>query len=84
MKFFVYFDAYGNMQRIASAKELEEQFDNSTDALLRFMNDQAHSAGQIGVFSYETEEELREFLKTQADVVSEFYESTSECRSYNF
>lgn len=84
MKFFVYFDAYGNMQCITSAEELAEQFGNNPDELLRFMNDQIHSAGQVGVFSYETEAELREFLKTQSDVVSEFYESTSECRSYNF
>lgn len=84
MKFFVYFDAYGNMQRITNEKELTEQFDNNPDELLKAMTNQGHSSGHVGVFSFEREEELQEYLKKQREVLSEFYESTSECRSYNF
>jgi malonyl CoA-acyl carrier protein transacylase len=84
MKFFVYFDAYGNGQRITSEQELAKEFGNSPDELLRVMTSQGHSLGHVGVFSFENEEELMEFLKKQGEVLSEFYESTSECRSYNF
>jgi len=84
MKFFVYFDAYGNMQRIMNEQELAEQFDNNPDDLLKAMTSRGYSLWHVGIFSFENEDELHEYLKNQRDVLAEFYESTSECRSYNF
>lgn len=90
MKFYVYFDAYGNANRIITAKELAEKFNNEPHQFLRVMCQghpepfEGHTSGHVGTLSFDTEDELKEYLEGLGDEITGFYGCRSDSRPYNF
>ena len=90
MKYFVYFDAYGNALKIISEQELAEKFDNAPGAFLAAMcrgrsgTSGGHTTGHVGTLSFDSLKELQDYLEGLGDEIVEFYGGRSECRPYNF
>jgi hypothetical protein len=85
MQYFVYFNAYGQAQKIISERELAEHFNNAPDEFLAAMcRSDEHTSGHVGVLSFDTEADLLEYLDGLGDEISGFYGCRSESRPYNF
>ena len=85
VKYFVYFDAYGHARKIITAQELAEKFNNAPDEFLSAMSRPGgHTSGHVGTLSFETEEDLKDYLEGLGDEITGFYGCRSENRPYNF
>jgi hypothetical protein len=90
VKYFVYFDAYGHVRRIVTAKELAEKFNNAPDEFLSVMSRRGpdesggHTSGHVGTLNFETEADLKDYLEGLGDEITGFYGCRSESRPYNF
>jgi hypothetical protein len=90
MKYFVYFDAYGHAKQIISENELAEKYGNAPDeflaAMCRKLDDapNGHTTGHVGTLSFDSPEELSEYLEDLGDEITGFYGCRSESRPYNF
>jgi hypothetical protein len=90
MKYFVYFDAYGQARQIISAQELAAKFGNEPDVFLAAMcrkgpgAPESHTTGHVGTLSFDTQRELLDYLESLGDEIAGFYGCRSESRPYNF
>ena len=90
MKYYVYFDAYGHARQAVSEKELAESYGNDPDKFLRAMcgpeaqTDKSHTSGHVGTLSFQSDEELTDYLESLGDEISGFYRADSDSRPYNF
>ena len=90
MKFFVYFDGYGNMRQAINEEELGLKYENDPDQFLRAMCGLAPEAaiqpanGHVGTLTFDNEKELEDFVKSLGDEIEGFYWCRSESRPYNF
>ena len=90
MKFFVYFDAYGNAQRVIDQKELDRQYHNDPEVFLQAMcrscsgTDVDSTSGHVGTLRFGSRKELQEYLDSLGDEITGFYGCRSESRPYNF
>ena len=90
MKFFVYFDAYGNARQVIDRKELAQKFGNDPDQFLQAMclarpgEKVTHTSGHVGTLCFDSQKELNEYLDSLGDEITGFYGCRSESRPYNF
>ncbi len=90
MKFFVYFDAYGHARQVINQMELTEAYHNDPDEFLKAMCGQQpgvalnHKTGHVGILSFDSEQELEDYLKSLGDEITGFYGCRSDSRPYNF
>lgn len=90
MKYYIYFDAYGNPRRAISEKELGEKYSGDPEEFLSAMcglgpqSKIQGSSGHVSIREFESEKELHEFLQSLGDEVEGFYVCRSDSRPYNF
>lgn len=90
MLYYVYFDAYGHARRVINEKELAEQFGNDPDVFFRAMCQassdavKASASGHVGTLTFNTEEELNDYLRSLGDEIEGFFGCSSDSRPYNF
>ncbi len=90
MKYYVYFDAYGHARKAVTEKELAEDYGNDPDRFLRAVcgrgthTDKGHISGHVGTLSFQSDEELNDYLESLGDEISGFYRADSDSRPYNF
>ncbi len=90
MKYYVYFDAYGHARQAVSEKELEENYANDPNRFLKAMcragskTAKIHISGHVGTLSFNSDEELNDYLESLGDEISGFYRADSDSRPYNF
>ncbi len=90
MKYYVYFDAYGHARRAISDAQLVESYQNDPAKFLQAMcrreadGDKVLVSGHVGTFSFNSPEELQDYLDSLGDELSGFYEGEGDSRPYNF
>jgi hypothetical protein len=84
MKYYVYFDRYRRPKKAVSEKELVEQYSNDPERLLEAMSEQQGANGHVGILSFETEKELREYFEKTGEEIIGFFECREDSRPYNF
>ncbi|UCD78496.1 MAG: hypothetical protein JSW26_24290 [Desulfobacterales bacterium] len=90
MKYYVYFDAYGHARKIINAQELAQKFGNDPAKFLGAMcqgrpeTPDGHTTGHVGTLSFDSKEELQDYLEGLGDEITGFYGCRSESRPYNF
>ena len=90
MKYYVYFDAYGNACQAISAKELAESYRDDPDIFLKAMcrrgseGDGEHVSGHVGTLSFDSPMELQDYLESLGDEISGFFKADADSRPYNF
>ena len=90
MKYYAYFDAYGQPKQIISAQDLADKFNDDPDNFLAAMCRQQPDApcgpttGHVGTLNFDSEKELQEFLENLGDEITGFYGCRSASRPYNF
>ena len=90
MKFFVYFDAYGNARQVIDQKELARKYHSDPENFLQAMCrslpgvDVKSTSGHVGTLRFDSRKELQEYLDSLGDEIAGFYGCRSESRPYNF
>ena len=90
MKYYVYFDAYGQARQIVSEQQLAEKYDNEPGEFLSAMcrqqayTDKSHTTGHVGTLCFDTEKDLNDYLAELGEEIEGFYGCRSESRPYNF
>ena len=84
MKYYVYFDRYRRPKKAVSEKELVEKYSNDPERLLQAMDEQLGANGHVGILSFETEKELREYFEKTGEEIIGFFECREDSRPYNF
>ncbi len=89
MKYYLYFDGYGNFVKAITEEELKRLYSGDPD---RFLNDMSGSetgrsrfqTGHVATFFFKDKKELEEFIGSLGDEVEGFYCCRSDSRPYNF
>jgi hypothetical protein len=90
MRFYVYYDSYGNPRKAITHEELKAEYNNDPDEFLRKTRDSApdagmpHATAHVGTLSFESEKELQDFLDSLGEEIEGFYTGASDSRPYNF
>ena len=90
MKYFVYFDAYGQARKWVSEQELVQGYGNDTEVFRQTATqgeragEMGTASGTIGVLNFESEDQLREYLQSLGDEIEGFFNCASDSRPYNF
>jgi hypothetical protein len=90
MKYYIYFDPYGQARGVASEQELAEKYQNDPQVFLRAMCGDGPEArrdaatGHVGVMSFRDKKELTDYLHSLGDEIEGFYTGRSDSRPYNF
>jgi len=90
MKYYVYFDAYGHPRRVIDEKRLVSSYDNDPQKFLRDMSacqpdaDGVRITGHVGTLSFDSEQQLKQYLAALGDEISGFYDCLDDSRPYNF
>jgi hypothetical protein len=90
MKYYVYFDSYGHPGEVIDETRLATEYHNDPDEFLKSMcsrDSKDHgprATGHVGTLRFDTEEELRDYLRSLGDEISGFYGCRSDSRPYNF
>jgi hypothetical protein len=84
MKYYVYFDKYRRPRKAVTKKELLDHYDNDPEKLLQVMGEEHGPSGHVGILSFESEKELREYFEKTGEEITGFFECREESRPYNF
>ena len=84
MKYHIYFDRYRRPKKAVGEKELAEKYSNDPEKLLQRMDEEYGPNGHVGILSFETEKELREYFEKTGEEIIGFYECREDSRPYNF
>ena len=90
MRYYVYFDGYGQLKNVISEKELAEKYNNDPDEFLKTMCSSGPDAkmertvGHVSTLRFDSESELNDYLESLGDEITGFYGCQSESRPYNF
>ena len=90
VKYYLYFDVYGNARRAISEEELTEKYNGDPYEFLKAMcvsgpeREGEYAGGNVIVRGFENEKELNDFLESLGDEVEGFYACRSGSRPYNF
>ena len=73
-----------------SEKELAEDYEDDPDQFLKAMcrlgtnAEKVPTTGHVGTLSFNSEDELKDYLETLGDEIAGFYKADSDSRPYNF
>lgn len=90
MRYYIYFDAYGQARRVISEETLSQQYGSDPDCFFRAMcktrqdAETARASGHVGTLSFNSEEELKEYLRSLGDEIEGFFGCLADSRPYNF
>lgn len=90
MKYYVYFDAYGHPRQTINEEGLIQKYNDDTDEFLRSISGSdaegktESATGHVGTFSFDSEEELKDYLRSLGDELTGFYDCEADSRPYNF
>ena len=90
MRYYVYFDGYGQLRNAISEKELAEKYNNDPDDFLMAMCSSGpdakaeRKAGHVSTLRFDSESELNDYLESLGDEITGLYRCQSESRPYNF
>ncbi|UCF85991.1 MAG: hypothetical protein JSV50_10265 [Desulfobacteraceae bacterium] len=90
MRYYLYFDGYGQLRNAISEKELNEKYNNDPDEFLKAMCRSGpdakieRAAGHVSTLRFDSESELNDYLESLGDEITGFYGCQSESRPYNF
>ena len=90
MKYYVYFDAYGQARGAVSEDELAKTYGSDPHKFLQAMcgvgpeAERDLATGHVGVMSFRDETEFMEYLKSLGDEIEGFYACEADSRPYNF
>ncbi len=90
MKYYVYFDAYGNARQIINEQQLADEFHNNPNeflaAMCRRQQDTAagNTSGHVGTLSFDNRKDLEAYLAGLGDEIADFYVGSADSRPYNF
>ena len=90
MRFYVYYDSYGNARKAVTHEELAGNYNGDPDEFLQRTRDESpdagmpHATAHVGTLRFETEKELQEFLDSLGEEIEGFYTGDSDNRPYNF
>ena len=86
MRYYVYYDGYGNAKRAIGEKELAAQYGNNPDSFLKEMlgSEAGERAlggkGYVSVVNFESEQEREEYLETLGEQISSYGGCRSQCQ----
>jgi hypothetical protein len=94
MKYFVYFDAYGQARKWLSEEDLARRFGGDPGVFQKAAAQEegeragageiAAASGNVSVLNFESEEQLREYLQSLGDEIEGFFNCAADSRPYNF
>ena len=90
MKFYVYYDSYGNARKAITHDELAAVYNGDPEEFLQRTREEspdagmAHATAHVGTLSFETEGELQDFLNSLGEEIEGFYTGDADSRPYNF
>jgi hypothetical protein len=90
VRYFVYFDAYGQARNWVSEPELAQGFGNDPEVFRRTAaqgdraGEMGTASGTVGVLNFESEKELLEYLQSLGEEIEGFFNCASDSRPYNF
>ncbi len=86
MKYYVYYDGYGNAKKAIGEEDLVALYGNDPDSFLKEMLGSRAGEGALGgkghvsVVYFETEQERDEYLETFVDKISSYGGCRSQCQ----
>lgn len=89
MKYYIYFDGYGNFIKAITEEELKDLYKGDIELFIKDMSDaklkkSRFQTGHVAVGEFNNLQELQEFLDTLGDEVEGFFCCNSDSRPYNF
>ena len=90
MKYYVFFDSYGDVKAVSNEKELVEKYQGTPDVFFQTTceslsdSDRQRSTGHVGTLTFDRESEFRDYLVSLTDEVEGFFECEAGSRPYNF
>jgi len=86
MRYYVYYDGYGNARKAISEEQLATGYRNSPDAFLKEMlgsragERDLGGKGYVFVVNFDTEQERDEYLETLGEQISSYGGCRSQCQ----
>ena len=86
MKYFVYYDGYGNAKKAIGEKDLAVRYGNNPDSFLKEMLGREAGEGDLGgkgyvsVVNFDTEQERDEYLENLGEQISSYGGCRSQCQ----
>ena len=86
MKYYVYYDGYGNAKKAIGEEELLTLYGNSPDSFLKAMLGREAGQGDLGgkgyisVVNFGSEQERDEYLESLGEKISSFGGCRSQCQ----
>ena len=86
MKYYVYYDGYGNAKKSVGEAELADSYGNNPNTFLKTMLRTEGSEGDLGgkgyvsVVNFESDQERDEYLETIGEKISSFGGCRSQCQ----
>jgi hypothetical protein len=87
MRYYVYYDGYGNAKKAIGEEDLARRYGNNPDSFLKEMRwSRAGEEGELGgkghvsLVNFETEQERDEYLKTLGEKISSYGGCRSQCQ----
>ena len=90
MKYYVFFDSYGDVKAVSDEKDLTEKYQNDPALFFKATceklpdSDRQRSTGHVGILNFDRESEFRDYLVSLTDEVEGFFECKAGSRPYNF
>ncbi|NTV33338.1 MAG: hypothetical protein HGA50_08615 [Deltaproteobacteria bacterium] len=84
MKYYVYYDGYGNVKKAVGEDDLAVRYGNNPDSLLKEMlgagEGDLGGKGYVSVVNFESEQERDEYLESLGEKISSFGGCRSQCQ----
>ena len=86
MKYFVYYDGYGNAKKAVGEAELAESYGSNSGAFLKAMlgsqgaQREVGGRGYVSVVNFDTEQERDEYLENLGEQISSYGGCRSQCQ----
>jgi hypothetical protein len=86
MKYYVYYDGYGNAKKAIGEEDLAVRYGNNPDSFLKEMLGGEAGEGDLGgkgfvsVVNFESEQERDEYLETLGEKISSYGGCRSQCQ----
>ncbi len=90
MKYYIYFDAYEHPRGAIDEEELAQKYNGDLEDFSRAVCDPTsdiktrRATGHISVLTFDSRDELNDYLASLGDEIEGFYGGEAESRPYNF